>query len=69
MANDQRAAHLTGNKCYCRACDEYFTTVGNFDRHLIGRGRPTCAKPSDVGMVLNKQGYWQMPAGDFSYED
>ena len=64
---DPREAHLSGNKCYCRSCNEFFTTVRNFDRHLIGRGRPTCAAPADVGLVRDKYGYWQQPAGEFSY--
>lgn len=59
---DPRASRLTGNRCHCRACGEYFTAVSNFDRHLRGAGRPVCLDPASVGLVLNDIGYWQMPA-------
>lgn len=62
MTVDGRAARLTGNRCHCRDCDQYFTTPGNFDRHLRGAGRPVCLDPASVGLVLNDIGYWQMPA-------
>jgi hypothetical protein len=60
--NDPRAARLTGNQCHCRSCDQYFTTVRGFDRHLRGTGRPKCVWPAEVGLVMNKHGYWQSPA-------
>lgn len=28
---------LTGNRCQCSACGEYFTSVRSFDRHRVGR--------------------------------
>ena len=62
--SDVRAARLTGNQCHCRDCDEYFTTVRNFDRHLRGSGRPVCLPPTDVGLVQDRFGYWQQPGTD-----
>lgn len=58
---DARAARLTGNQCYCRDCDEYLTSVTNFDKHLKGSGRPTCRDPSEVGLVKDSYGYWKQP--------
>lgn len=40
--------NLTGNRCLCRACGEYFSTVGNFDRHRRNR---ECQPPDTVGLV------------------
>jgi hypothetical protein len=59
---DHRAARLKGNQCYCPDCDEYFTTVRNFDRHLSGGGRPVCRRPEVVGLVQDRHGFWQQPA-------
>jgi hypothetical protein len=28
---------LTGNRCQCSACGEYFTSVRSFDRHRVGQ--------------------------------
>ncbi len=62
--NDPRASRLTGNQCHCRSCDEYFTTVRNFDRHLRGAGYPDCLAPAEVGLVQDSHGYWQQPGAD-----
>lgn len=60
--NDPRFKRLTGNQCFCTGCGEYFTTVGNFDRHqLINK---PCRHPRDVGLIQDAQGYWQMPGTD-----
>ena len=57
--NDPRFKRLTGNQCFWTGCGEYFTTVGNFDRHqLINK---PCRHPRDVGLIQDAQGYWQMP--------
>lgn len=60
--NDPRFKRLTGNQCFCTACGEYFTTVGNFDRHQPVTG--TCWNPAERGMVQDAMGYWQMPGPD-----
>ena len=62
--SDARAARLTGNQCHCRSCDEYFTTVRNFDRHLRGSGYPECLPPASVGLVQDRFGYWQQPGAE-----
>jgi hypothetical protein len=61
VKDDKRASRLTGNQCHCRSCGEYFTTVGNFDRHLRGSGYPECLSPESVGLVRDAFGYWQSP--------
>ena len=65
--SDPRADRLTGNQCHCRDCDEYFTTVRNFDRHLRGSGRPECLDPASVGLVQDDHGYWQQPGTDMAF--
>lgn len=49
------APKLTGNRCLCRGCDEYFSTVGNFDRH---RRNGECRPPGTVGLV-QVAGIWK----------
>lgn len=49
---------LTGNRCLCRACGNYFSTVRNFDSHRRGG---ECRHPADVGLVLNPAGVWTRP--------
>ena len=61
---DPRAARLTGNQCHCPDCDQYFTTVRNFDRHLKGTARPECLPPGSVGLVQDRFGYWQSPPSE-----
>src|SRR5262245_44133964 len=59
-----RAARLRGNQCYCPDCDQYFTTVRNFERHLRGTPVPTCLAPASTGLELDGHGYWKMPASE-----
>jgi hypothetical protein len=62
--NDSRLARLSGNRCLCCQCGEYFTTVRNFDRHQrLDRqtGDTICLDPAAVGLVLTAYGYWQLP--------
>jgi len=51
------APRLTGNRCLCRGCNRYFSTVANFDRHRRGG---QCLDPKDAGLVLVK-GIWKRP--------
>ena len=50
---------LTGNRCRCAACGEYFNSVAAFDMHRAGRpdGR-RCEEPSGIGMAKNNAGFW-----------
>ena len=50
------------SRAYCGACDETFSTVSNFDRHLDGYGPVTCRHPVDVGLELKSNGTWGLPA-------
>jgi len=50
---------LTGNRCLCRACGQYFNSPSAFDRHLSGPAAArVCLNPADAGMVRNGAGFW-----------
>lgn len=50
---------LTGRRCQCGDCGEYFNSVAAFDRHRVGVGRARkCMPPASLGMVKNRVGYW-----------
>lgn len=49
------AAKLSGQRCLCRGCGEFFSTPGNFDRH---RRNGQCLAPDVVGLVL-VAGIWK----------
>ena len=57
------APKLTGCRCQCCACGEYFGSVAVFDRHRIGRHGVDrrCLSRSDMsalGWVQNDRGFW-----------
>ncbi len=60
------AQRLTGNRCRCSACGEYFNSVSTFDRHRHGgwQGRGAdrrCLSPAELkarGWTLNAHGFW-----------
>ena len=61
---------LTGNRCYCTLCNEYFNSVGAFDYHLKstsrGKGAKKPARHDIKGMQRNDAGFlviqrWDMP--------
>lgn len=43
-------------RCLCRACGEYFSTPGTFDRH---RHNGVCLPPERVGLVRDHIGVWK----------
>lgn len=49
---------LTGRKCLCRGCGEYFSSVSGFERH---RRRGKCENPHDLGLVMRQDGFWSYP--------
>lgn len=55
---------LTGNRCKCSACGEYFHSVGAFDRHRTGTYQPLarrCLSTHEMrerGMVQRSDGFW-----------
>ena len=60
---------LTGCRCQCPACGDYFGSVVVFDRHRVGNfGRPgeivntrRCLAPAEMearGWVRNQRGFW-----------
>lgn len=60
------ARRLTGSRCLCRTCGEYFNSVTAFDRHRVGTWRDRgawrrCLEPSEMvarGWSLNALGFW-----------
>jgi hypothetical protein len=56
--------HLTGDRCQCAACHQYFNSVRSFDQHRIGRFSPPlrrCFTPDQMtasGMRRNASGFW-----------
>lgn len=56
------APRLTGSRCLCRTCGEYFNSTGMFDRHRIGtcpdRRCMTAAELLKRGYSRNAGGFW-----------
>lgn len=58
---------LTGNRCQCPTCSEYFGSVRGFDRHRIGivaapdRRCLTVAELSAAGWQRSARGFLLMP--------
>lgn len=48
---------LTGNRCQCTICDEYFNSIAAFDKHRywIDKTRRGCDTSK---LVKNAAGYW-----------
>jgi predicted nucleic acid-binding Zn ribbon protein len=58
-----RKPRLTGNRCECSACGEYFNGVSGFDRHRVGRHGVDrrCLyvhEMAALGFVQNASGFW-----------
>ena len=53
---------LTGDRCQCRACGEYFNSTSAFDKHRIGDWfMRRCRTPDAmelVGMSRNARRFW-----------
>jgi hypothetical protein len=62
------APKLTGNRCQCAACGEYFNRERVFDRHRIGEpGNRRCLTAAEMtarGWNRNAAGFWIMDAMD-----
>ncbi len=59
-------AKLTGKRCQCSACGEFFSVVANFDKHRRGEHgvNRACVDPSTVGLVIRESSgntFWSMP--------
>jgi hypothetical protein len=62
------ARSLTGNRCQCPTCGEYFNGTQPFDRHRTGdyanadrpntRGCLTVAEMEAAGFLRNAAGFW-----------
>jgi hypothetical protein len=54
---------LTGNRCLCRPCGQYFNSLKGFDRHRVGNypSLRRCLTPPEMvkrGMTVNAAGFW-----------
>lgn len=57
------APKLTGNRCQCTVCGEYFNGVQPFDHHRVGehghnRHCMTVARMAAAGFIRNTAGFW-----------
>lgn len=57
------ALKLTGCRCQCCACGEYFGNVVVFDRHRVGQHgvNRRCLSPDEMaakGWAQNDRGFW-----------
>lgn len=62
---------LTGNRCQCPNCGEYFSTVSNFDKHRKGKHGVDrhCVDPASVGLVIAESAggtFWRGPGRTFA---
>jgi hypothetical protein len=54
---------LTGNRCLCQPCGQYFNSLKGFDRHRVGAypNSRRCLTPPEMirrGMTANRDGFW-----------
>lgn len=57
------APQLTGGRCQCTACGEYFTSDRTFDKHRVGQfgSDRRCLAVAEMvagGWVKNARGFW-----------
>lgn len=57
---------LTGNRCQCTACGEYFSSVRGFDRHRVGEygNDRRCIPVAELlasGWIRNARGFLLTP--------
>jgi len=54
---------LTGMRsAQCPKCRRVFSTVSNFDSHLLRGGKGvSCQFPGEAGLVQDDRGVWKMP--------
>jgi hypothetical protein len=71
--------NLTGSRCQCPACGEYFASVAAFDRHRVGafakEGRPNTRRCLAVAEMLEQEwpktekGFWLRPSAKAVHSD
>lgn len=66
---NESAPKLSGDRCQCCACGEYFNRVSLFDKHRHGpmdaRACLTVDQMTAKGWRLNAAGFWVGKAGAF----
>lgn len=67
------SARLTGKRCQCSACGEFFSALTAFDKHRVGVAgdRRVCANPASFGMVIKEVGgntFWGESAPEGYFE-
>ena len=68
------ASSLTGNRCQCPACGDYFTSTRAFDRHRVGqfgndRRCLTATEMDAAGFARNARGFRGEPGRVATYFD
>jgi hypothetical protein len=69
QASDKK---LTGNRCQCTACGEYFNRVSTFDRHRVGtfgldRRCLTLDEMAAKGWHTNAAGFYVTSSGGWKH--
>ena len=49
---------LTGRRCQCGGCGEYFNSLGAFEKHRVGFRCLTVGQMTEKGMIVSKLGWW-----------
>jgi hypothetical protein len=49
---------LSGDRCLCRACGEYFNSTYALDKHRIALRCRTIEEMRNIGMDKNRAGFW-----------
>jgi hypothetical protein len=56
------APRLTGSRCVCRGCGQYFNSTSAFDLHRVGKPEARRCLSTDemveAGMTRNAGGFW-----------
>jgi len=65
---------LTGQRCQCTTCGEYFNRVSTFDKHRVGEFEPAstrrCLSTAEMDARewrKNEKGFWLTKARDWSH--
>ena len=49
---------LTGDRCRCAHCNEFFNSQTAFEKHRIARQCRTPGQMKALGMTVNASGFW-----------
>lgn len=67
---NSKGLSLTGKRCQCGACEQYFNSMTGFEAHRVGSFTPdkrrclTVTEISGLGYIKNQDGFWIMPISE-----